>query len=251
MIKELPTCNVPSWLLTIAKGPLPSRIPLPEILTDSLYYPACGFNGTPVKYLAGNVHSFVYADYGVKKSAFLDNLLGTSPDDGFKGFRPLHHRDLSLHEFVPSGWRPTVLPEDADARQRLFDRERSAEPFGHWSIWEQIDDRLPSQSSLFSFVYLGAEMSATYQALYSYNSLAPKILAIIQPGSFGGEWERTDSDDSFFKRVVLANPAGLPQYLLYGGFGHGYYDEPCWSEYRGSRIVQLPERYAGLWKRKT
>lgn len=250
MISEIPNTNVPAWLESLADGPLPAAIPLLHVLRDSLYYPACGFNGTPVKYLTGNVHSYVYADYGVTKSAFMDNLLGSGPDSGFKGYRCVHKRDLAFTEVVPPGWRPTIVPHDPEARERLHVREKSAQPFGHWSIWEQRDSSGPTQSRLFSFVYLGAEMSATYQGLYVHNSLAPKILALIQPGSMGGEWEKTDSDDSFFKTVVASNGAGLPEYLLYGGYGIGSYEEACWSEYRGDRVVQLPERYAGLWKRR-
>ena len=97
-----------------------------------------------------------------------------------------------------------------------------------------------------------ARCSAIYQGLYCRLRVAPLILAIIQPGALGGEWEMVDADDSFFKKVVRSNPAGMPEYLLYGGLGErGSYAEPCWHEYRGKRIVQLPERYAGLWKRNS
>jgi len=91
-------------------------------------------------------------------------------------------------------------------------------------------------------------MSAIYQGLYCRLSISPRVLAIIQPGSIGGEWESVTTDDSFFKKVVCSNAAGLPDYLLHGGYGQGYYERACWQEYDGERIVQLPERYAGLWK---
>lgn len=39
-------------------------LPLKDILQHSLYYPAAGFDGRPVRYLGGKIHSFVYVDYG-------------------------------------------------------------------------------------------------------------------------------------------------------------------------------------------
>ena len=59
---------MPLWLSrltaeSIQNGPFPLR----EILRSSLYYPASRFDGDPVKYLAGDIHSFVYVDYGEGK----------------------------------------------------------------------------------------------------------------------------------------------------------------------------------------
>ncbi len=71
MITELPEMQLPEWIGAIAKGQNDLKFPLENILTDSLYYPASGLNGTPVKFLAGNIFSFVYADYGIKKQVFL------------------------------------------------------------------------------------------------------------------------------------------------------------------------------------
>lgn len=60
MIPELDSLLLPEWLSGISEN---SSFPdLYRLLTDSLYYPACGLNGTPIKYLAGNVYSFIYAD---------------------------------------------------------------------------------------------------------------------------------------------------------------------------------------------
>jgi len=93
-------------------------------------------------------------------------------------------------------------------------------------------------------------MSCVFQTLFNRNNIRPKVLAIIQPGSgFGGGWEYTEGNQSFFKSVVQSNPAGMPEYLLFGGFGSSsFYEEPCWKEYQGERLIQLPERQAGLWR---
>jgi hypothetical protein len=93
-------------------------------------------------------------------------------------------------------------------------------------------------------------MSALYQGLYLRLAIAPRMLAIIAPGTMGGEWEEVESDDAFFRSVVYANPAGMPDYLVNGGYGSEVrYANPCWSDYGGAPLARLPERSAGVWRR--
>ncbi|MEA3265431.1 MAG: hypothetical protein U9P42_00615 [Candidatus Fermentibacteria bacterium] len=246
MIAAMPLQATPGWLSAIAAGEMKTGFPLHSILQSSLYYPASGLNGTPVKYLGGNIHSFIYADYGVSKGEFIRNLIGTGEDCGFKGYQWVRQMDIHRGDLVPRGWQAPLIP---NGKWSPLYNERDCIPFGHWSVWKRKADFPPEHGpDVFSFLFLGGEMSAVYQALYTRNKLKPRVLAIIQPGCMGGEWESVSSESSFFKRVIQANPAGIPDYLLYGGFGRGYYEHPCWKEYEGKRLVQLPERYAGLWK---
>ena len=249
MITELPEMQLPEWIGAIAEGQEVLDFPLQKILTDSLYYPASGLNGTPVKFLAGNIFSFVYADYGINKTVFLSDLNGGGPRCGFEGYHSILQREIFRHDIVPDGWWPSLVPTQENETRRLLDHEKNCQPFGHWSVWQRNLESKPSIGpSLFSFVFFSGEMSAIYQGLYCRLKIAPKILAIIQPGAIGGEWENVSSNESFFKKVVKSNQAGFPEYLIYGGFGRGFYESPCWSEYNGNRLVQLPERYAGIWK---
>jgi hypothetical protein len=258
MIPELPTQKVSTWLESAIEYAINGKEPeflLRDILQDSLYYPACGLNGTPVKYLTGNIHSFIYADYMVTKKEFLKNLNGTDEGCGFKGYRSLFQREIKREEIVPYNWSSAILPLFL-FHQRIQNIESRCEAFGHWSIWLKeegtySDDPLRA----FSFLFFAGEMSAIYQGLYCRLSIAPTVLSIIQPGALGGEWERVDCDESFFKEVVASNSADFPPYLLYGGLGYRRgpqppYQEPCWSNYGGEMIARLPERYAGLWKLK-
>ena len=247
VIPQIPTRPQPKWLTDIAQGDREFR--LRDILEDSLYYPACGLNGTPIKYLAGNVHSFVYADYMVPKNEYLRNINGTDADSGCSGYHTVLQREIFQDDIVPRGWTPLLVPRDQAAQERILWGQRGCEPFGHWSVWRRDEDKPASHGpDMFSLLYLGGEMSAVYQGLYCRLGISPAILAIISPGALGGEWEGVPSNDSFFKKSVQLNPAGMPGHLIYGGFGRGFYEYPCWTEYHGERIVQLPERYAGLWK---
>ena len=248
--REISQLQCPKWLLDISKC---SSFPgLGKILPNSLYYPACGFNGTPVKYLSGNIYSFVYVDYGITKDDLLANLNGKDEDHGFKYYHSVCQRDVFRDEIMPDGWRPSIVPSNDMDTEKLFQRGKESEPFGHWSVWQREDDVCSDKGPLrFSFFFLAGEMSATYQGLYYEKNIVPRILAIIQPGrGSGGGRESPESDDSFFKKVVSSHEKGSPPYLLYGGSTGGpkHYEHPCWKEYEGDRIVQLPERYAGLWE---
>ncbi len=243
MIKTMPIEKTPEWLLNIASGK-ETQFPLRDVLHNSLYYPACDQNGTPVKFFGGNIHSFIYADYGVRKNDILNNLNGTTNRCGFKGYRSIKQVDLKIDDFVPAGWSPGIVPP-RDKMDRILYFQGHGDAFGHWSVWERKADFSSEHGpQLFSFLYMGGEMSAVYQALYTRNNLKPKVLAIVTPGSFGGEWESVATDESFFKKVVKANPAGMPDYLL----SNKRDGEVCWQEYKGDRLILLPERSAGLWK---
>ncbi|MFA5645872.1 MAG: hypothetical protein WDA18_05920 [Candidatus Ratteibacteria bacterium] len=265
MIPELPAKKVPTWLENAIEHAINGKKPefvLRDILQDSLYYPACDVNGTPVKYLTGNIHSFIYADYLVTKEKFLENLNGTCQECGFKGYRSVYQRDILKNEILPDNWDFKLSPllkskDDDDLLKQLRLLEKTAntercdtecEPFAHWSIWlkeekTNCDDPLRA----FSFLFLCGEMSAIYSGLYCRLAITPMILSIIQP--FGPTWNQADCDKSFFKKVVALNSAGWPPYLLYGGTSIlRFYIHPCWSDYRGKILTRLGERYAGLWK---
>jgi hypothetical protein len=74
LAKELPRLEIPGWLAAAAGSNKDGDFPLKAILTDSLYYPGCGFDGTPVRYLNGHIVSFMYVDYCVPHEDLLENL---------------------------------------------------------------------------------------------------------------------------------------------------------------------------------
>ncbi len=246
MINNIPQMQMPDWLSFILKNQRNVPFQIERILRDSLFYPACGLNGTPVKYLAGNVFSFVYVDYEITKDTFFNNLHGSGENDGFKNYHLIFEKDVNQIEIFQVVRRGSLFSEETD-RFRFFENEN--EPFYHWSVWQRNEECAETAGPEgFSMFYVFSEASTFYKELYNRLSIAPKILTIIQPGQ-NKEGLPPDNEDSEFKFTVLSNEVGLPEYLLYGGDGAPeYYLEPCWHEYSGERIVQLPERYAGLWK---
>lgn len=56
MIEGLPQIILPEWLSVVDADSIEtSSFPLEEVLRNSLYYPSSGFDGDPVRYMAGNI----------------------------------------------------------------------------------------------------------------------------------------------------------------------------------------------------
>lgn len=241
--------EMPLWLSrltaeSIQNGPFPLR----EILRGSLYYPASGFDGDPVKYLAGETHSFVYVDYGEREEAF-EHTLQTQ---GFKGYRLLGKRAVSEKALIPRNWNPDTLPPE----YRLPDAfsEAYGTSFCTWIVLERLseldDDHGPER---FSFLYWCHEGVTAFQKLYVSRRLAPRAVAIIQPGyGFGGNWTDFYAPHGPLARGVLSNPAGQPGLLLCGGdFVAPDALEPAWPGYE-KLLGAYPKTgggCVGIWKR--
>lgn len=252
MIDQLPSQELPAWLGQVIEAPedfCSTQFPLQEILKNSVYYPACGLDGTPVKWLAGNFHSFVYADYLIKPAYLVAEINGPLKRNGFKGYKPVLQRNIFPHEIVPPGWlHPIVLNQMFG--QVIDDWHSGAQLLGHWSVWHRQPGYNEQHGPIaFSLFYITGEMSIVYQGLYFLNQIVPKVLSIIQPGSMGGEWESAQEEGSFFHQVVRAHPGGMPDYLINGGYGpEEQYQHPCWREYLGGAIFHTINRQAHLFR---
>ncbi|MEC4747533.1 hypothetical protein [Methylomicrobium sp. Wu6] len=232
MIEQIPCMTPPEWLMNLTAGAIVNNpFPLNEVLQDSLYYPGAGTDGKPVRWLAGNVYSFVYTDYMVSRPRFLHAL--NNVHSGFRGYRVLGLRDMTMKELIPNGWVPQ--PPNVFDGNPNEGREHFAEPFGIWGIMERLPD-YPAEHGpeRFSLLYLCGEGVASYQALYNSNRLKPKILFLIQHG-FGGNWTNFENPDGIFAQSVAANPVGMPDWLV------GRYRR----NYEGSRESYWPKYYPG------
>jgi hypothetical protein len=250
MIPELPEMVLPKWLREIVDDPQRGarcELPLQELLRDSLYYPACGLDEKPIKYLAGNVFSFVYAEYCKLQQ---DRMR----DRTFDGYFNIVWREFGLSEFVDPGWQPAFqVPLE---KREVYGWEKRT--FILWSVWKRLPDKESSHGpELFSLLYMGSEAVNTYHILYNGNNrqnttpIAPKILAIVQPGDgFGGGWTPLKKPAELFHKVVSDNPGGMPQYILCDKALVGSPEAPCWREY-DERIWTSPEQAdcpVVLWK---
>ena len=175
MIRQLQAIEVPSWLTNLTPETIRHEpFPLRELLRDSLYYPACGFDSDPIKHIGGNILSFVYVDYGHTRDAFLNAL-------HFSGYDLVASRFVTENELAPNGWRlPVLRPIDGDPQRS---REYIKAPFCLWAVFQRRGNFPVTHGPLrFSLLFVGADGAATFKALYVANSIAPKAVAVIQPG---------------------------------------------------------------------
>ena len=251
---ELRTLDVPAWLdklspQTIREGP----IPLQNLLADSLFYPACGFDGDPVKHLGGTIYSFIYVDFGHTQSQWVKEL--ESP--GFRGYVSLENRvrkigkQISLGRPVPTSL-DELTGETPHHNRSRYPRYRTG-GFCVWSVFQRQDDYEPSHGpKRFSLLFICAEGLAAFESLYTANSISPKAIAIIQPGhGLSRRWTNFEDPEGSLAKAVLGNPAGRPEILLYGGIGNlDFYRKPCWPDYNTNLcFLPRPDGNVGVWIR--
>ena len=242
MIKELSSAPVPQWLLAASVNP--AGLPLKEMLQNSVYYPASGFDGGPIRLLGGNYYSFIYVDYGVNEIKLLNEL------HEIRGYRPLFVRDVMQHELTPHGWVERI-PKGLD--QREFRRPPSGwikPPFAKWVVLERTpgfdDQHGPTRLSL---LYICGEGVATFQALYYSMETFPDLVCVIQPGTgFGGNWTNFCDEKQIFARTVAENYAGHPRYLMHG-WSQGHAKDSCWPNSYPREVARMNHGLA-IWGKK-
>lgn len=210
-----------NWLENLTKEKIENgNFPLSDVLENSFYYPACGFDGGIVKDCNTmgrdlNIFSFVYCDYDTGEQAFRHK------QDSFLGYHVLGSRSVSQSELIPNGWQPQFPP---NFNLQDYHRYRYAwKPFINWTVYERDDNRDDSHGrTRFSLLYIGGEGVATYQALYWSNNISPRAIAIIRPGTgFGGNWTDFKDGNGALAWVVNNNPAGQPEFIYIEGNGNG------------------------------
>ena len=232
------------------------RFPLLDLLRDSLYYPASDFDGTPVKYFAGYVFSFVYVDCGRTQEDLEKELTEAKEltEPGFNGYELIGRRSVTVDELFPmEAMHHVPLPLDlykelgfmkfcgvyrrlqSDCRAEKDTRElrerlgfrRSDKLYCDWFVFERQahlgDNHGPFR---FSWLFVRAEGALAFERLYVANGMAPKAVAVIQARGL-------ECRDGIFAKCVLGNPDGRPEILLYGGCReYDHYRVSPWPEYR-------------------
>ena len=216
------------WLEKCCNKGDKQHFPLARILDQSLYYPASGFDGDPVKYFSHKINSFVYADYGYSEN----NLKDALASEGFKGYRIAHSRDVSQNVLMSDRW--TSACGKNDYRYQGLNTVEHEKRFAKWLIFERCTGFGSMHGAQrFSLLYVCADGVAAYRALYMANNYVPKAIAIIQPGyGFGGNYTDFANPSCLLGEIVLGNNVGRPKMLLFGGHGkRNRFRSPCWPEY--------------------
>ncbi len=231
-----------------------SPIPLMDLMRDSVFYPASGLDGDPLRHLGSYFSSFIFADYGYQ----VEDVMATFNDDGWNRFaypwKLVAKRRIIESELPLDQWHLNSAGFNEGGNRTEISR-KAKPPFAVWAVFHRdVGDRHRPQ--LASLLFLGFEAVTAFQNLYITNSLTPACIAVIQPSDpMGSNWTDFVDPDLILAQAVLQNPVGMPQYLLYGGRGKPeWYQDPCWPVY--NRLLAWPlarrqqrEGALGLWKR--
>ena len=200
-----------------------STLPLVELLENSVYYPACGTDGRPMKFCNTRwrdlgVNSFVYCDYRLKKSAVERDIWNTMVH-----YKPLYMREVRREEYIPEGWQLKLYTTQDRSRytENFFG---DPHPFAIWTVFQRRPDLGEAYGpERFSMLYICGEGLATMQQLYIHHHIAPRMLCFIQCWGFAGNW--TDFTDSklSFRMTLKEHPECMPEFLCFGSFE--YIDE--------------------------
>ena len=188
----------------------------------------------------------MYVDIHASKREHLQDLEERPPI----GFEKVYEREIFNSDIAASRYVPTSISLTEEEMENLHELERWAKPFGYWSVWKHKESDLA-----FSLFYLGGEAYAVFQGLYVQNKEYPLYLAIIQPGHGDGVmgWEEVHNDNCHFHDLVMNNPAGTPEYIIWGHEDHNawsYMERNYWSDYDGEHIAHLPNRCATVYRLK-
>lgn len=204
-----------------------------EFLSGCVYYPAAGFDGTPVRHLARYWNRFVYVDAHEAKPAALGALVRAP----FSGYDLTCQREVSRRELVPGGWSPQP-PRWLDRHNYLPTLEPVLSLAQGWASLTKLTRQAHRPEShgpaWFELLQIQAEGAACYQALFNANNVLPAVLVFARAGEgFGGNYSRFR--DALLD-VMLRHPLGLPPFLFcWHTTGQPEVEEP-WHEYYGEKV---------------
>lgn len=225
MRKQLPPTEPPAWLLDIRPD---SEFSRSQVLQGSLYYPASELDGNILKAYGGFAHSFVYVDPNIHRSVFLEQ------SHRIAGYDVVLQRDLSALDLCPVRLpqEPVDRNLDGDPGQlRRWPRNEPIQPFAIWTVLERRLSTHPGHGPVrLSIVFIAGEGVASYHAIYNSNRLKPVAIAMKRHNGFAGNWTEFCRRGAIFERVVMANPAGQPDYL-FADCAYGY-DACGWEKDR-------------------
>ena len=234
--KVLMPRSEPSWLMSVTAV---DAFPLHLVLKDSLYYPASGLDGDPIRHLGGYIHSFVYTDYSVGETKIAESLV--DPKHQLKGYRLIFSKNVSETVF---GSSPPYEQNGSKA---------ATLPYALWAVLERLNEFGTNHGPRrLSFLFIGGEAVQVFKHLYIDNGETPEVVAIIHCGiGWGGVCNDLADRRQQLAQDVLDHCARQPRFVLYG-VRYRPCRECCWPEYT-HKVATWPDGgyELGLWWKPT
>lgn len=207
-----------------------------KYLREAVFYPCAGLDGTPVRFLGHRFQRYIYADYHVTRESFER----ACELNGFLGYRVSSIRELDVQSVFQASWKELAGTYSSIFKQLHFDWTN---PFILHAKFERLAD-FPDKHgpSWFELIFVCCEAITTFHSLFSKRGITPKCLVYIRPGTaFGGNFS---AYSEVLERVMRANTAGMPEFVLYDG--------SCGNAKRGDCLALL-EGYQSIqrWDYRT
>ena len=180
--------EVPTWLNEYLQG---KQLTFKDIMSSRVaYYPGSGYDGTLIK--VGNkshsVHSFLYVDYGVKRTVLENHL---AQRDSLLGYHSIGKLEWNESDIMPNGQYPLMVrrkPLYGDPNT-FVDHDET--PYCLSLIMERDEDRDDSWGAEhFVVTFLFADGIATYYQLFVREYSKAPWLFLLQDHGFGGNYDR-------------------------------------------------------------
>lgn len=227
---QVPEIQRPEWLTESA---LNKPLPILDLLSESVYYPASGLDTDPMMHLGHYFWSFVYADYGYT-SEEIRMALGAGK---FGEFKLLAQRAVTEDELPLTRWNAEtrgLLAEGQPQGNNTGPFFRSGRcPFAEWALLER-NYGPDKPRELMSLLYVGADGVALLEKLYADNRITPACVCVIQaPPAMGGfNWTNFEDENEILAQTLNRNSSGSPRFFLHGCGGKAeWYKKPCWPAY--------------------
>ncbi|MBR2397048.1 MAG: hypothetical protein IKB00_10650 [Bacteroidaceae bacterium] len=195
---------------------LSGTISMDRLIKDSVFYPACEYDGTVLKtcnelWSQLGITSFIYADYAsfITEEDLIRELSNVC------GYHVVGHRSLRPEEYRCPGWKLDLAETDENNYMEWFGDK--SQQWAHWAVFERDNNRNSQHGpKRFSFLFIHQEGLKTFQELYCSRGVAPKMVCWIQCWGFAGNWFNPTRRDGSFLYTLRKHPECIPEYILCG-----------------------------------
>lgn len=179
--------ETPAWLKNY---PNCENITFKDIMSSRVaYYPGSGYDGMLIKVcnMSHSVHSFLYVDYGIKRTELEDHI---AQENSIRGYHPIGKIEWHESDLMPNGQYPLDFSFRTRHRDPYSFVDKNEKPYCFSVIMERDEDRDDTWGAeRFVVTFLFADGIATYYQLFVKEySMAPWLF-LLQDHGFGGNYD--------------------------------------------------------------
>jgi hypothetical protein len=177
-----------------------------NFLENSVYYPACRFDGRPIRFLSKLFSNYIYSDYLTEH----EDLEKKIARNGLKGYQLIESSFIEAEELFGVSW-DDYLDNNREISKKLI--ADWVNPYAKFYTFERnsdLDDNHGREN--INLLYIKSEGICAYKYLYVNRDIVPQCLVSIMPGwgfgcNFNGYIEIFSS--------MVESSGKLPKYMLY------------------------------------